>query len=328
MKKNLFFLSLLLGGTFAFSQNVESVVGASFSNAEPEVSVDGIFEGTLYSNGPYFNVEGTPDVSLLESVTLSMNILGFGASNATGYLVADDWEVTEAVSVDNFQFYTYQTGSTTTSTINFVSLTIYDGVPGEAGTSIVYGDEFENFYATSEFSGAYRRSETAGADTSRPIMLVTAETPELILEPGTYWIAWNFGGTLASGPWAPPVAILGEATTGNGKQYNPTTNTWSDVIDDTSLTAQGLPFEVNGETLASVQDVSKNAIKVYPNPAATTLNISSKGAIQDVSIISLNGQVVMRTTDAQINVSSLAKGTYLVKATVDGKTQTTKFVKK
>ena len=27
------------------------------------------------------------------------------------------------------------------------------------------------------------------------------------LTEGTYWIDWQTGGTLASGPWAPPIAI-------------------------------------------------------------------------------------------------------------------------
>lgn len=327
MKKNLFFLSLLLGGTFTFAQNAESVIGATFSNVEPEVIVDGVLEGTLYSNGPYYNVEGNPNVSLLENSTLGMTTLGAGASTASGYIVADDWEVTEAVSVESFQFYTYQTGSTTTSTIDFVSVMIYDGEPG-AGGSIIYGDEFENFYASSDFTGAYRRSETSPNDTTRPMMIVTAETPGLTLEPGTYWIAFNFGGSLSSGPWAPPISILGESTTGNAKQYDPTTATWNNLEDGGSFTALGLPFEVNGETLAAINDVSSNSIKIYPNPVTNVLNISSKGNIQDVSIMNMSGQVVLKSTNSQINVSSLAKGTYLVRATVDGKVKTTKFVKK
>lgn len=327
MKKHLFYLSLLLGGSMSFAQMAESSVGATFDSSVPEVVVEGVQEGTLYSNGPYYNVEGSPNVSLLENSTLGMTTLGAGASNATGFLVADDWEVTEPVSVESFQFYTYQTGSTTASTINFVSVIIYDGEPG-AGGNIIYGDEFENFYATSDFTGAYRRAETSPSDNTRPIMIVTAETPDLVLQPGTYWIAFNFGGTLASGPWAPPIAILGELNTGNAKQFNPDTASWANLEDGGSFTQLGLPFEVNGETLAAVNDMSSNSIKIYPNPVTNMLNISSKGNIQDVSIMNMSGQVVLKSTDSQINVSSLAKGAYLVRATVDGKVKTTKFVKK
>jgi hypothetical protein len=331
MKKHLFFLGLLLSGTSAFSQSSESVLNATFSNTEPEYSVNNVFEGNIYSNGPYYNQPGSPNVSLLENSTLGMTTLGFGASNASGYLVADDFVLTETVSIDNFQFYTYQTGSTTTSTINFISVIIYDGEPG-AGGNIIYGDEFENFYASSEFSGTYRRSETSSTDTTRPIMIVTAETPDLILGPGTYWVAFNFGGTLSSGPWAPPISILGEMYTGNGLQYDPNTATWNIAEDGGAFQQQGFPFEINGEVLSSVNDLSANSFSIYPNPATTILNVSSKSKVQEVSIYSLTGQEVMKATpnssNSQINVSALSKGTYLVKAIVDGKTQTSKFVKK
>jgi hypothetical protein len=331
MKKPLFYLALLLGSSFVMAQSSESVIEASFSNADPEVIVDGVMEGNIYSNGPYYNTPGSPNVSVLENSTLGMTTLGFGASNATGFLVADDFVLTDNVSIENFEFYTYQTGSTTTSTINFVSVIIYDGDPS-AGGSIIYGDEFENFYASSDFSGAYRRSETSPTDTTRPIMVVTAETPGLVLAPGTYWVAFNFGGTGSSGPWAPPIAILGESETGNALQYNPTDNIWVNAEDGGSFTQQGFPFEINGEVLAAVNDVSANTIRVYPNPATNILNISSKVTVQDVSILSLTGQEMMKSSpnssNSQINVSALPKGTYLVKATIDGKTQTSKFVKK
>ena len=57
---------------------------------------------------------------------------------------------------------------------------------------------------TSVFSGIYRVTDTAPADVTRPIMRVTVATP-VTLPPGTYWVDYQFAGSLASGPWAPPV---------------------------------------------------------------------------------------------------------------------------
>src|SRR5690606_19317781 len=86
-----------------------------------------VTEGTLYSNGPYFNQPGSPDVSLLESVTLGTNILGFGHAISSGYRVADDVTFDSAVEIESLEFYAYQTGSTTTSTINNINVRIWEG---------------------------------------------------------------------------------------------------------------------------------------------------------------------------------------------------------
>ncbi len=39
------------------------------------------------------------------------------------------------------------------------------------------------------------------------------------LAQGTYWVQSATDGSLASGPWAPPITILGQTTTGNALQY-------------------------------------------------------------------------------------------------------------
>ena len=67
-----------------------------------------------------------------------------------------------------------------------------------------------------------------------------------VLAPGTYWLDWQTGGTLASGPWAPPVTILGQTAKpgANGLQY---TTTWAAALDTTFQ--QDLPFIIEGVLL-------------------------------------------------------------------------------
>ncbi len=76
-------------------------------------------------------------------------------------------------------------------------------------------------------------------------MSIIAEigTPS-VLEEGTYWIQWTFAGTGASGPWANPITITGQQTTGTAKQNSPTG--WTKVLDCGSTTALGIPFIING----------------------------------------------------------------------------------
>ena len=70
------------------------------------------------------------------------------------------------------------------------------------------------------------------------------------LPPGTYWLDWQVDGDVAyTGPWAPPVTIDGQTTTGNALQF--VTSAWQPAVDATLLTALGLPFVIEG-VLASL----------------------------------------------------------------------------
>jgi hypothetical protein len=202
----------------------------------------------LYDNGPFVNSPGTgpggTDESILQS-SLGMTTYGAGIQFASGNHMADDFVVDQTWEVESFTFYAYQTGSTTTSTMTGGYLQIWDGDP-TAGGQIIYGDMTTNRMASTAWTNAYRLAETTPG-TTRPIMSITCSTPDLTLEPGTYWVEYTLSGSLASGPWAPPITINGQATTGNGKQFLGASLTWVNFEDGGSLTAQGLPFLIEGE---------------------------------------------------------------------------------
>jgi len=86
-------------------------------------------------------------------------------------------------------------------------------------------------------------------------------------------------------------------------------------------------------TTMSVEDHLATSFSVYPNPATDMITVSnSLDAIENVTITDLNGRVVkeitLGTTQAQINISDLAQGVYILNATSNGKTITEKIVKK
>lgn len=104
--------------------------------------------------------------------------------------------------------------------------------------------------------------------------------------------------------------------------YSSTTNVWFVGIDD---------FQVFGTAL-SVSDVDKKNAKIYPNPVEDVLHIESKNKISDVSIYDMSGKLQQHTKvnseDADIDVSTLIKGTYLIRIN-DGKSEKTqKIIKK
>jgi len=199
----------------------------------------------IYDNGPLVNSPGTgpggADESVLQT-SLGMNTLGFGHQAASGYRVADDFTLTTSEHLQAIKFYAYQTGSTTTSTITSVNLRIWDGPPNNPASSVIYGDTTTDRMTDTTWSNIYRTIEGT-PDTNRPIMVNTVSV-DVTLGPGTYWLDWSTDGSLASGPWALPITIDGQTTTGNALQY---TTSWSSALVDSGTgTPQGLPFVILG----------------------------------------------------------------------------------
>ena len=228
----------------------------------PDVVVDsqpgpiwaGPVGSVLVDNGPLITSPGTgsggDDESFLQSVSLGLNLLGFGHQVAAGNRVADDINVGgEGWILNECTFFAYQTGSTTTSTMTAINLRIFDATP--PGGAVVFGDDSTNVLASTGYTNIFRVTETTGGANNRPIMAQSVDMGGLFLSPGTYWLDWQTDGSLGSGPWAPPVTIVGEATTGNGLQSVDDGVSYAAAIDDGTNTAQGFPFVCTGELLQS-----------------------------------------------------------------------------
>ena len=82
----------------------------------------------------------------------------------------------------------------------------------------------------------------------------------------------------------------------------------------------------------NVQDqVSKNSVKIYPNPVSDVLNISTSAkTINKLEIVNILGQKikVIENPTNKLDVSDLTKGNYILSITIDGKTTSQKFIKK
>lgn len=207
-------------------------------------------DGTvLFDNGPLVNSPGTgaggADESVLQ-VNLGMTTLGAGHQLAGDNRIADDFTIPpgESWAIDEIVFFAYQTGSTTTSTIDDIRVRIWDGVPQAPGSTIVFGDLTTNVLFNTAFSNVYRVTDTTPGETNRPIMASQAAI-NTVLPAGTYYVDWMTGGTLASGPWAPPITINGQTTTGNGLQSIAGAD-YLPVVDGGSSTEQGFPFVIVG----------------------------------------------------------------------------------
>ncbi|MFT6982119.1 MAG: hypothetical protein ACJAUD_000886, partial [Crocinitomicaceae bacterium] len=82
-----------------------------------------------------------------------------------------------------------------------------------------------------------------------------------------------------------------------------------------------VPLNVTPKTLTT--------FKVFPNPATDALTIESKFKLQSISILDMNGRlIILRGNSETIDISTLKIGSYFVKIeTEDGQISHQKFIK-
>jgi hypothetical protein len=210
-------------------------------------------EALLYDNGPMITHPGGgfngADASAVQTA-LAMTLYGFGHQLLAGNRMADGFAIADpgGWDLDSIQFFAYQTGTygfPPASTITAVNYRIWDAAP--PGGSVICGDNTTNMISATTWSGIYRVLDTGLTNSQRPMMESTVSIwPACAhLDPGTYWLDWQSDGSLASGPWAPPITILGQTVTGDGLQ-SVTDNgvTWAAAMDTGAQ--QGLPFRIFG----------------------------------------------------------------------------------
>jgi hypothetical protein len=173
----------------------------------------------------------------LESNTTSGFSSYLGAS-PTQFRLADDFTVPagETWNVTSVRVYGYRTGLTNPS-FTAANLVIWNGRPGDAGSTIVFGDTTTNRLSTSAFTDMYRIFNSTcpapgtAPGTTRPIWNADL-TASVSLPAGTYWVDFQ----LASGTsviFSPGVTLVGMRGRpgSNSRQYvGGTTNAWQDAI--------------------------------------------------------------------------------------------------
>ena len=229
----------------------------------------------LWDNGPVITHPGSgfggADVSATQT-NLGLSFNGFNHQMSGSYRVADDFLVTspQGWHIEGITFFAYQTGaSISPSTITGVYYQVWDGPPNDPDSNIIWGDLTTNRLTSSTWSNIYRTVDTDLAAITRPIMTTTASAG-LVLGPGTYWLDWASNGSLSSGPWVPPISILGQTTTGNALHYY--SSAWTTATDTGTGTQQGMPFIINGsfiENTIYLPSIMNNVLLNIPVP---TLN--------------------------------------------------------
>ncbi len=201
----------------------------------------------LWDNGSLVNQPGAgaggADVS---SIVAGEGTFGFGMQTALGNRIADDFTigVGQTWTLSSAEVFGYQTGSTTTSTFSSLSLRIWQGAPGASGSSIIWDNSSIEGVLTTSFTGIYRTDVASFSNTQRPIMSLQSSLGGTVLGAGTYWLDWAATGSLASGPFCPP---LPTGLDGNARQQ--INGSWVTPLDGLSGHQPEFAFRINGTDL-------------------------------------------------------------------------------
>ncbi len=88
-----------------------------------------------------------------------------------------------------------------------------------------------------------------------------------------------------------------------------------------------LNFYKTYQSYLGVDELKKMKVNIYPNPAKSTIHISSDKPIQSIAIYDMLGKLIRTETQNTINVSPLAKGNYLLKIKIGDQDLVEKFIK-
>ena len=179
------------------------------------------------------------------------------------YWLADDFTLTASAQVSHIDFYAFQSNSGTTSSITGCYVRIYNSRP-EDSTAVPIWTSNANCMVSTEWSGIFRTTSTNLADTTRPIMKVSAQI-NTALAAGTYWVAVCFTGSRPGDVYAVPRATVTELSTGNAVQFSQDNGLWLPMADNASLEQMGLPLTVRGEFVTdhlSGYNIYRNTVQV------------------------------------------------------------------
>jgi hypothetical protein len=209
----------------------------------------------LYDNGPLVThpagMTGIAAGSDRSAIGPTGTIFGFGAQQTASNRMADSFVSDASWTITGLHLYAYQTASATVPlgdpTLTGVTLRIWNGSPADPTSQVVFGDTTTNVLTGAFLTDIYRTTSTDTANIARRVQRAEISLPNLQLGAGTFYFDWSFSGSLASGPWQPPVSDPNTLVTGNALQAVGGVN-WLPALDGPAgaQIQAALPFTVIG----------------------------------------------------------------------------------
>ena len=119
------------------------------------------------------------------------------------------------------------------------------------------------------------------------------------------------------------------ANTPTGTAYKVRVKSSNPVLTGTSSNT----FTITLNTSTDIIDIDKNQIHIFPIPAKNELNIEFENSVKNANIqiidalgISMYSKDFIDVKTQKINLENYSNGVYIIKVTIDGKVNTTRFV--
>lgn len=271
------------------------------------------------------------DVSEVQTA-LGFTDFGINGDWEVGFTNADNFAVPEGEtwSVNGFTVYSWQTGSTLQSTMEFLDFKVWDKSPDQGDAQLLYDFSNQNMLSGSRWTGIYRVADNNLTNDERPIMYsasVLSEEQTMIFNAGTYWIGWSGLGMMSNqGTYIPPVTIFGETTTGDAMHLG--FEGWMPWTDDGTGTVQGMPFSLHGKIITSIDHLNL-IVDIYPTLVSDilTIDMDKPGTLTIYDVTGVKRIEQQLTGFRKANVSHLKPGLYIVKIISGNSEITRKIIK-
>lgn len=205
----------------------------------------GLGTGRMTASGMF--APGTDSWSELQAEGGYANAVAGFSSHLTeggpGYRFADDFTVTgsQGWRIETVQLFAYQVGATASfPPIAAVNLRIWNGPPGEPGSSIVFGDEVTDRLAGRVRTGVYRVFDSIAIPApmapqqDRMIWQSNVHLGGVMLPPGTYWLDWQYLSSIEGAEiFSPPITVLSKRSmpAWNARQHIADESRWEAIVD-------------------------------------------------------------------------------------------------
>ncbi len=211
------------------------------------------------------------------------------------------------------------------------------------GTEVIwYADESSNEMVPSNQmltnGDVYYATQTINGCESDDRLQVTVDVKETSLMPDApINQSFDLGETVAD------LQVQGDNLNWYADEFgiNPIPTPTTEVLEDqeTYYVSQTLNGECESELVGitvhvgslDADDIVFSSLKYYPNPTSSSLFIKNNVSIDNIEVYNLLGQKLMtkniNSMEAEINISHLASGTYMVKISVDNKSTIVKILK-
>lgn len=203
------------------------------------------------------------------------------------------------------------------------SWTIFDSI------SIVDNDDFvdDGEFAYSNVIFCRCEGDTSTDRVKRPATATVIDMDNRLFD--YYGRIGNSSGNTVSDWFAGDLSSNTDLTTNNWKLSTGTGGAIPELFKGQEVDNIGSANPTNAT--ASIEGLFSSQFKIYPNPTQDVIHIFSSTGIEKIEIFNTLGKRVLKSKnlkDDQLNVSSLSKGLYLLKATKGNSVATRKIIKK